>query len=184
MVAFLGVQTVVTDLIWQEPAFSPVFILLLTVIGGLVVGLCLQHFGNHVSILQKAMAELEESGRFEPKYLPGCLLAIFLSLIFGASLGPEMAAVDMGGSMATWTGERRGREKEQVRRLSIIGIAGALVGFGIFLDIPATTSNTLYPIPVHQQFILGNLLFAAPSLVSSVGWQESLWCIAIASFPT
>jgi H+/Cl- antiporter ClcA len=161
MVAFLGLQTVVTNLIWQEPAFSPFFIMMLTIIGGLAVGLCLKHFGNHVTILQKTMIEFEESGRFEPKYLPGSLLAIFLSLIFGASLGPEMAAVDMGGGMGTWTGEKRRSEKERVRRLSIIGIAGALVGFGIFLDITATTSDTLYPVPIYQQFILGDLLFAA-----------------------
>jgi H+/Cl- antiporter ClcA len=177
MVAFLGLQTVVTDLIWQEPAYSPLFILLLTILGGLAVGLCLQHFGNHVTILQKTMIEFEESGRFEPKYLPGGLLAIFLSLIFGASLGPEMAAVDMGGGMGTWTGERRGSEKERVRRLSIIGIAGALVGFGIFLEITATTSNTLYPVPLYQQFILGDLLLAAIlGLVGGLAGIAMVYC--------
>jgi H+/Cl- antiporter ClcA len=182
MVAFLGLQTVVTDLIWQEPAYSPFIILLLTIIGGLAVGLCLHHFGNHVTILQKTMVEFEKSGRIEPKYLPGGLLAIFLSLIFGASLGPEMAAVDMGGSMGTWSGERRGSEKERVRRLSIIGIAGALVGFGIFLDITAATSSTLYIVPVYQQFILVDLLYAALlGLVGGVAGIAMVYCYRLFS---
>lgn len=183
MVAFLGLQTVVTDLIWQEPAYTPLFIMLLTIIGGLAVGLCLHYFGNHVTILQKTMIEFEKSGRVEPKYLPGGLLAIFLSLIFGASLGPEMAAVDMGGSMGTWSGERRGSEKERVRRLSIIGIAGALVGFGIFLDITAATSDTLYIVPVYQQFILADLLYAAIlGLVGGLAGIAMVYCYRLFSY--
>jgi H+/Cl- antiporter ClcA len=182
MVAFLGLQTVVTGLIWQEPPYGPLFILSLTIIGGLVVGLCLRHFGNHVTILQKTMIEFEESGRFEPKYLPGGLLAIFLSLIFGASLGPEMAAVDMGGAMGTWTGEGRGSGREQVRRLSIVGIAGALVGFGIFLEITATASNTLYPVPVYQQFVLADLLYAALlGLVGGAAGMALVYCYRLFS---
>jgi H+/Cl- antiporter ClcA len=161
MVAFLALQTVVTDIIWQEPAYAPAFIMVLTIVGGLLVGLCLKRFGNHVTILQKTIGEFKESGRFEPKFLPGNLLAIFLSLIFGASLGPEMAAVDMGGAIGTWSGERRSVTRERVRFLSIIGISGALVGFGIFLDITTAKSGTLYPVPVYQQFIPIDLLYAA-----------------------
>jgi H+/Cl- antiporter ClcA len=161
MVVFLGLQAVVTALIWHESAYGPAFIMLLTIIGGLLVGLCLMYFGNHVTILQKTMAEFKKSGRFEPKHVPGGLLAIFLSLIFGASLGPEMAAVDMGGGIGTWSGERRGSAKDRVRFLSIIGIGGALVGFGIFLDITTAKSGTLYPVPVYAQFIPVDLLYAA-----------------------
>jgi H+/Cl- antiporter ClcA len=182
MVAFLALQTVVTALIWQEPPYRPLFILLLTLIGGLAVGLCLQQFGNHVTILQKTMIEFQESGRFEPKYLPGGLLAIFLSLIFGASLGPEMAAVDMGGAMGTWTGEKRESERELVRRLSIIGIGGCLVGFGIFLYITATRSGTLYPVPTYQQFVLVDLLYAAIlGLVGGVAGIALVYCYRLFS---
>lgn len=161
MAVFLFVQTVVTGLVWQEPPYGPLFILLATTLGGLLVGLCLLIVGDHVSILQQTMVMFRESGRFEPKYLPGGLLAIFLSLIFGASLGPEMAAVDMGGSMGTWSGERSGSSRDKVRLLSIIGIGGGLAGFGLFLGITATTSGALYPVPAYQQFVPVDLIYAA-----------------------
>jgi H+/Cl- antiporter ClcA len=64
-----------------------------------------------------------------------------------------------------------------VRRLSIIGIAGCLVGFGIFLDITATMSGTLYPVPLYQKFILADLLYAALlGLVGGVAGIALVYC--------
>jgi H+/Cl- antiporter ClcA len=161
MVVFLFAQTLVTGFIWQGTTFGPLFILAMTILGGLLVGLTLKYFGDHVTILQQTMLMFRESGRFEPRYLPGGLLAIFLSLIFGASLGPEMAAVDMGGSMGTWSGDKTKDTARNVRLLSLIGIGGALVGFGVFLGATATTSGALYPVPSYEQFIPIDLLYAA-----------------------
>jgi len=161
MVVFLVAQTLVTGFIWQGTTFGPLFILSMTVVGGLLVGLTLKYFGDHVTILQQTMFMFRKSGRFEPKYLPGGLLAIFLSLIFGASLGPEMAAVDMGGSMGTWSGDKSKDTAKNIRLLSLIGISGALVGFGVFLGATATTSGALYPVPSYEQFIPIDLLYAA-----------------------
>jgi H+/Cl- antiporter ClcA len=161
MVVFLFAQAAVTGVIWQGSTFGPLFILAMTTIGGLAVGLTLKYFGDHVGLLQHTMFMFRKEGRFEPKYLPGGLLAIFLSLIFGASLGPEMAAVDMGGSMGTWSGEKTKDTAKNVRLLSLIGISGALVGFGVFLGGTATTSGTLYPVPSYEQFVPVDLLYAA-----------------------
>jgi len=161
MVVFLVAQTLVTGFIWQGTTFGPLFILSMTVLGGLLVGLTLKYFGDHVTILQQTMFMFRKSGRFEPKYLPGGLLAIFLSLIFGAGLGPEMAAVDMGGSMGTWSGDKSKDTAKNIRLLSLIGISGALVGFGVFLGATATTSGALYPVPSYEQFIPIDLLYAA-----------------------
>ncbi|MBP1927603.1 H+/Cl- antiporter ClcA [Methanolinea mesophila] len=161
MVVFLAAQTTVTGFIWQGTRYSPFFILAMTILGGLVVGLTLRHFGDHVGLLQQTLFMFRESGRFEPKYLPGGLLAIFLSLIFGASLGPEMAAVDMGGSVGTWSGDKTKDTTKNIRILSLIGISGALVGFGVFLGATATTSGALYPVPSYAEFIPIDLLYAA-----------------------
>ena len=161
MVVFLAAQNVVTGLIWQDSTFGPIFILAMTTLGGLFVGLTLKHFGDHVTILQQTMFTFRESGRFEPRHLPGGLLAIFISLIFGASLGPEMAAVDMGGSVGTWSGDRTKDTARNIRLLSLIGISGALVGFGVFLGATATSSGALYPVPSYEKFVPIDLLYAA-----------------------
>jgi H+/Cl- antiporter ClcA len=161
MVIFLFAQTAVTGFIWQGTGFGPLFILAMTTLGGLAVGLTIRYFGDHVGLLQQTMFRFRESGRFEPKYLPGGLLAIFLSLIFGASLGPEMAAVDMGGSTGTWSGDKTNDTAVNIRLLSLIGIGGALVGFGVFLGATATTSGALYPVPSYERFVPVDLLYAA-----------------------
>jgi H+/Cl- antiporter ClcA len=161
MVVFLAAQNAVTGVIWQGSTFGPLFILGMTIIGGLLVGLTLRYFGDHVTILQQTMFMFRESGRFEPRYLSGGLLAIFLSLIFGASLGPEMAAVDMGGSVGTWSGDKSKNTARNIRLLSLIGIGGALVGFGVFLGATATTSGALYPVPSSEKFVPIDILYAA-----------------------
>jgi H+/Cl- antiporter ClcA len=157
MLLFLVLQAAGTALIWQDSPPFPLFTLLATVAGGLAVGLCLRFFGDHAGLLQQTIGEFQRTGRFEPEHLPGVLLSIYLSLIFGASLGPEVAAIDMGGSMGTWLGER---EHLRVRVLSIAGVAGSLGGFGVYLWVAASRSGVLYPLP-HYGFAAIDLLYAA-----------------------
>ncbi|RXE55367.1 hypothetical protein ABH15_11485 [Methanoculleus taiwanensis] len=158
MVVFLEVQSAAEALIWPESPPIPFFALLLTTAGGLLVGLCLHHFGDHVLLLQQSLAAFRKTGRFEPRHLPAGLLAIYLSLIFGASLGPEVAAIDMGGSTGTLAGDRL---QSRVRTLSIAGIIGALAGFAIYLQITKTAGGALYPLPPMGEFLPLYLLYAA-----------------------
>jgi H+/Cl- antiporter ClcA len=156
MVLFLFLQAAGTALIWPDSPPFPLSTLLATVAGGLAVGLCLHIFGDHAGLLSQTMAEFQRTGRFEPEHLPGVLLSIFLSLVFGASLGPEVAAIDMGGSMGTWLGDRKGR---WVRALAIVGIAGTLGGFGFYLWAEASREGILYPLPSYA-FMPVDLLYA------------------------
>ncbi len=144
-------------LLWPETPPIPFFTLILTTAGGLVVGLCLHVFGDHVLLLQQSLTEFRKTGRFEPRYLPAGLLSIYLSLVFGASLGPEVAAIDMGGSMGTLAGDRL---QNRVRTLATIGIFGSLAGFGLYLFINRTTGGALYPVPPLGEFLPLYLLYA------------------------
>ena len=157
MVLFLFLQAGGTAWVWQYSSSIPFFVLLATATGGLAVGLCLHLFGDHAGMLQQTIEEFQRTGRFEPEHLPGVLLSIYLSLVFGASLGPEVAAIDMGGSMGTWLGEREGR---CVRALGIAGVTGSLGGFGFYLWALATRSGILYPLPSYD-FMPIDLLYAA-----------------------
>lgn len=158
MVLFLEVQRLGEALLWPDSFPVPLFPLVLSTAGGLLVGLCLHVFGDHVLLLQQSIVEFQKTGRFEPRHLPAGLLAIYLSLIFGASLGPEVAAIDMGGSMGTLAGDRL---RSRVRTLSIAGIAGALAGFAIYLQITKTAGGALYPLPPLGEFFPLYLVYAA-----------------------
>jgi len=158
MVLFLEAQSLGEALLWPDSHPIPFFALILTTAGGLAVGLCLHVFGDHVLLLQQSLAEFQKTGRFEPRYLPAGLIAIYLSLIFGASLGPEVAAIDMGGSVGTLAGDRL---RSRVRTLSTAGIVGALVGFAIYLQITKTAGGALYPLPPLGELLPLYLLYAA-----------------------
>jgi H+/Cl- antiporter ClcA len=158
MVLFLEVQSLGEALLWPDSLPVPFFALILATAGGLAVGLCLHVFGDHVLLLQQSLAKFQETGRFEPRHLPAGLLAIYLSLIFGASLGPEVAAIDMGGSMGTLAGDRL---RSRVRTLSTAGIVGALAGFAIYLQITKTAGGALYPLPPLGELLPLYLLYAA-----------------------
>jgi H+/Cl- antiporter ClcA len=158
MVLFLEVQSLGEALLWPDSLPVPFFALILATAGGLAVGLCLHVFGDHVLLLQQSLMEFQRTGRFEPRHLPAGLLAIYLSLIFGASLGPEVAAIDMGGSMGTLAGDRL---RSRVRTLSTAGIVGALAGFAIYLQITKTAGGALYPLPPLGELLPLYLLYAA-----------------------
>ncbi|WP_214020319.1 chloride channel protein [Methanoculleus sp.] len=158
MVLFLEVQSLGEAFLWPDSLPVPFFALILATVGGLAVGLCLHVFGDHVLLLQQSLMEFQKTGRFEPRHLPAGLLAIYLSLIFGASLGPEVAAIDMGGSMGTLAGDRL---RSRVRTLSTAGIVGALAGFAIYLQITKTAGGALYPLPPLGELLPLYLLYAA-----------------------
>ena len=159
MALFLAVQHVGTTLVWPETPPLPLFTLVVTTVGGLAVGLCLHLFGDHVALLQEAIAEFRETGRFEPEHLPAALLAVYLSLIAGASLGPEVAAIDLGGGMGTAAGDRLRGMAKRVRDLATAGILGSLVGFGVYVLLTGP-AGALYPVPPYA-FALLDLVSAA-----------------------
>ncbi|MGI9611229.1 MAG: chloride channel protein [Acidimicrobiia bacterium] len=72
--------------------------------------------------------EIQE-GRVEPKAVPRRVAVAFVSLISGASVGPEAPLAAMGGGLGTWIGDRRGLEPEFTRSAALSGMAGAFGGF-------------------------------------------------------
>src|SRR6185437_7107004 len=66
-----------------------------------------------------------ETGHVETGLVPGIAAVSLVSLIGGASLGPEKALGSMGGGMGTWIAERRSLENEDGQVNTLSGFAGA-----------------------------------------------------------
>jgi H+/Cl- antiporter ClcA len=62
------------------------------------------------------------------KLVPGIAAVSLVSLIGGASLGPEKALGSMGGGAGTWIAQRRGLKKEDAQVNTLAGFAGAYGG--------------------------------------------------------
>ena len=158
---------------WSDFAYAP---LLICSAGGLLVGLCQRYLGDHPKNIQAATKELAESGRLEYTHLPHGLLTAGISLVFGASLGPEAAIMDLLGGLSTWTAdllrnlrrslglpalapksEKKRRLLQQWPNILAIGLAFGFFYLGIRelysggflnLDEPFTWQDLLWSIPL------------------------------------
>jgi H+/Cl- antiporter ClcA len=64
----------------------------------------------------------------DPRLVPGIAAVSAVSLIGGASLGPEKALGSMGGGVGSWIAQRRGLKTEDARVNTLAGFAGAYGG--------------------------------------------------------
>ncbi|MGI9642201.1 MAG: chloride channel protein [Acidimicrobiia bacterium] len=68
-------------------------------------------------------------GRVEPTAVPPRVVVALISLVSGASVGPEAPLAAMGGGAGTWVADRQGLEPEFGRSTTLSGMAGAFGGF-------------------------------------------------------
>ena len=88
---------------WSQSKYG---ILLLCTLGGVLVGLCQRYLGDYPKNLHGAVEEIQKTGRLDYTHLPNGLISASVSLIFGASLGPEAAIVNMFGGLSTWVSDQ------------------------------------------------------------------------------
>ena len=104
--AFIALVQQGSRLLWDQAAqalrLDPrLFTLLICTGGGLLVGLLVKFFGDHSGIFAEVMREFGKTGRFDYRNAPGIVITAFVSLIAGASLGPEAPLADACGGMGT-----------------------------------------------------------------------------------
>ena len=56
--------------------------------------------------LMEVMGQVRQTKRIEYRHLPQAVVNASVSLIFGTSLGPEVAIMDLAGGLSTWVGDR------------------------------------------------------------------------------
>ena len=97
-----------------------------TVAAGVAVGL-LRRLMRVPEELPGLIADLKEE-HVDPKLVPGLVVVSAVSLIGGASLGPEKALGSMGGGAAGWLSKRKGLSKEDTQLNTLSGFGGAYGG--------------------------------------------------------
>ncbi len=123
-----------TRLVWEQAAQlvgidSRLFTLLVCTLGGLVVGLLVKLFGDHSGIFAEVMREFGKTGRFDYRNAPGIVITAFISLISGASLGPEAPLADACGGIGTWAADRLKYNEQEMRAMGYSGVSGMLAAF-------------------------------------------------------
>jgi len=123
-----------THLLWDETALAlgldpRLFTLLVCTLGGLLVGLLVKLFGDHTGIFADVMLEFGRTGRFDYRNAPGIVVTAFVSLISGASLGPEAPLADGSGGIGTWISDRLKLDEQETRTMGYSGVSGMLAAF-------------------------------------------------------
>ncbi len=120
--------------IWEEAALAlgmdpRLFTLLVCTLGGLLVGLLVNYFGDHNAIFSELMLEFGKTGRFDYRHAPGILVTSFVSLIAGAALGPEAALADTCGGIGTWIADKLKLDEKETRTMGFGGLSAMLGAF-------------------------------------------------------
>jgi H+/Cl- antiporter ClcA len=135
-----------------------------TAAAGLLVGL-LHRFLHVPEDTPGIIAEIK-TGEVDAKLVPATVLISAVSLIGGASLGPEKALGSMGGGVGTWIAKRRALGPEDAHENVLAGMAGA---YGGMLSSPVIVVMLLLEVarPGGRKFtktLLGTII------ASSVGF--------------
>jgi H+/Cl- antiporter ClcA len=131
---FIFLQNKGIYLIWEEALLvsgldSRVFTLLVCTFGGLLVGLLVKFFGDHNAIFAELMQEFGKTGRFDYRHAPGIVITAFISLISGASLGPEAPLADACGGLGTWASDKLKLNEQETRTMGYGGLSAMLAAF-------------------------------------------------------
>ena len=132
--AFIFIVSRGTSLVWEQAALSlgmdlRLFTLLVCTIGGLLVGILVKVFGDHNAIFAELMLEFGRTGRFNYRNAPGIVVTAFVSLISGASLGPEAPLADACGGIGTLISDRLKLDEEETRAMGFSGVSAMLAAF-------------------------------------------------------
>jgi H+/Cl- antiporter ClcA len=106
--------------------------------------------------LPGTMKELQDE-RVEPGTVLQAVAVSLVSLVGGASLGPEDALGKIGGGLGTWVSERRKLDKETSATNALSGMSGAYAGL---LSSPILATSFVVEIARPKRASLANTLVA------------------------
>lgn len=95
-------------------------------LGGLVIGIYEKKARIRTEELNKVMAAVKKTGRYEYGNLGKLSLSALLPLLFGGSIGPEAGLTGVIAGLCTWVGDRMRRFGADFRTLTLLGTQAAL----------------------------------------------------------
>jgi len=130
---------------------------------GLLAGLVIHFFGDPGEINLIVNNIRFNKGKLDPKSNPSMILASLLCIASGGSLGPEAPLIQVTGSIGSWLGKIFRIKGEELRSLSIAGMAS---GFTALFGAPL--GGSLFSLEIlHHKHAVEYYEAIIPALVSS-----------------
>ncbi|WP_353674835.1 chloride channel protein [Synechocystis sp. LKSZ1] len=148
---------------------------------GLLIGLVIHRLGQPGEIGLIVDNIHSRGGRIDTHENPAMLLTSLLSISAGGSLGPEAPMVQVTGSFGTWIADRLQLEGEDLRSLSLAGMAA---GFTALFGAPLGGAFFALEI-LHHQHVVEYYEAILPAIVSScASYLVFVWITRLGIGPT
>lgn len=159
-----GIYWIVLEfLTHQLTFFSDWQVIPVMAICGFLVGLIIHFIGDPGEIHLIVNNIRFNKGKLDPKNNPSMILSSLLCVASGGSLGPEAPLVQVTGSTGTWIGKLFRLKEEELRSLSIAGMAS---GFTALFGAPL--GGSLFSLEIlHHKHAVEYYRAIMPALVSS-----------------
>ncbi|WP_439490558.1 chloride channel protein [Algoriphagus sp.] len=147
----------------QLSVFSGWEVIPLMAICGFLAGLVIHYIGDPGEIHLIVNNIRFNKGKLDPKNNPSMVLSSLLCVASGGSLGPEAPLVQVTGSTGTWLGKLFRLKGEELRSLSIAGMAS---GFTALFGAPL--GGSLFSLEIlHHRHAVEYYRAIIPALVAS-----------------
>ncbi|MGY5847397.1 chloride channel protein [Salegentibacter sp. HM20] len=159
-----GVYWIILEYLTHSLAFFEGWLLIpVMAIAGLLAGLIIHFIGDPGEIHLIVNNIRFNKGRLDPKNNPSMILSSLLCVASGGSLGPEAPLVQVTGSTGTWLGKVFRLKGEELRSLSIAGMAS---GFTALFGAPL--GGSLFSLEIlHHKYAVEYFKAIIPAFVAS-----------------
>ena len=143
--------------------FNGIYVIMVMALSGLFAGLIIHFIGDPGEIQLIVNNIRFNKGKLDPKNNPSMILSSLLCVGSGGSLGPEAPLVQVTGSMGTWMGKFLRLKGEDLRSLSIAGMAS---GFTALFGAPL--GGSLFSLEIlHHKHVAKHYEALIPAFVAS-----------------
>lgn len=159
-----GIYWIVLEfLIHWYGGFTGWLVIPVMAISGLLAGLVIHFIGDPGEIHLIVNNIRFNKGKLDPKNNPSMIISSLLCVASGGSLGPEAPLVQVTGSTGTWLGKIFRLKGEELRSLSIAGMAS---GFTALFGAPL--GGSLFSLEIlHHKHAVEYYKAIIPALVAS-----------------
>ena len=159
-----GIYWIALEFLTHQLAFFESFwVIIVMAVCGLLAGLVIHFIGDPGEIHLIVNNIRFNKGKLDPKNNPSMILSSLLCVASGGSLGPEAPLVQVTGSTGTWLGKLFRLKGEELRSLSIAGMAS---GFTALFGAPL--GGSLFSLEIlHHKHAVEYYRAIIPALVAS-----------------
>ncbi len=102
------------------------FVIPVVLIGAVLLGLARHHLGEYPVTIEDAIEDHKRTGEFDHRHVWQAAVISFISLGFGAALGPEAALMAILGGLGSWIARVIDANTTEGSDISFVGISGAM----------------------------------------------------------